>query len=426
MCLIYIGSVKTQYLAAACAIAAAFAPLVSCHKDPLPAESKVVRYLAPRLVSDPFVQPAAWESYAKASGMSVQASTIENGEYGSRLEGATGFDLALLASTDRLDGLVASRSVRSLKKIPEAAAYRSGLPRAFASYRADYFLPAAAYAYGFAVKGSTMKALGLRTPLDAAGFVAALAAAKSAGMVPIASGGGSPWSLLAWFDYLDIRLNGIDRHRLLLSGRRSFADAGTVKALQRLGSLADSGYFGNDPDKGDWISSLDDVAAGRAAFLLIGAYFIDRLPGSISGDYDFLPFPIAVGERRGELAACEGFVLPASASSPGAALRLAAAMRKAAAGDDGAAYRIVLDAPSIKAMAANPKASPLKRAEASIFARAEKTAEGSDLALEPQVQATLSETLHEIVRPGGRRDYGALAKAIEEARRRVNGGGGSK
>lgn len=417
---------SARVLAAACAIAAVLAPLAACRPAPRQPEPKLLRYLAPRLVADPFVQSAAWEGYAKASGIAVEIATPENGDYARALEGATGYDLALLASTDRLGDLVASRSLRSLKGIPEAAAYRSGLPPAFASRQTDGFLPAAAYAYGFAVKSSTMKALGAHKPLDAAGFAAALRAAKAAGIVPIASGGSSPWSLLAWFDYLDIRINGADRHRLLLSGRRSFSDAGTVKTFERLGSLADAGFFGNDPGKGDWISSLEDVAAGRAAFLLIGAYFIDRLPPSMAADYDFLPFPVASGERRGELAACEGFALPASSASPAAAIRLAAAMRKVSAGDDGAAYRIVLDPAAIKAMAANPEATPIKRAEASIFAAAGTAMAGSDLALGPQAQATLAEALREIARPGGRRDYAALAKTVEDARTTANGKGGSK
>jgi hypothetical protein len=402
----------------ACVLATSCAFLVSCSAGRRSPEPKNLRYLAPLTVDNPLIRPEAWKAYADRKVLTVETSILEQGDFENRLDGlligSPAFDLAFVNSISRLPSLRRAKAIRPLKGLAEASSYRGGLASAFSSFKEPDFLPATAYAYGFAYRPSTLRKLGIVQPATFENFLAACRTAMAAGTTPISSGGASPWSLLCWFDYLDIRLNGVGHLERLLSGEAKFDDARTIKVFSALGALADSGFFGKETGSGDWITCLDDVASGKALFFLIGGYFIDRLPASMAGDYGFMPFPLSPGQGKGELAACGGFILPAACSNAAASIRLARAIREGA--DDSGGYRIVLDRKKLKAEAVNAEASDLKRSEASIFLRADRAAAGSDLGLGPQAQASLADALRSVVAAGGRRDYAALAKGVEDAR----------
>ena len=57
-------------------------------------------------------------------------------------------------------------------------------------------------------------------------FLALCETLKSKGVPPIGigAGGDTPWVASAWFDYLNIRINGAPYHRELLAGKHRFDD----------------------------------------------------------------------------------------------------------------------------------------------------------------------------------------------------------
>jgi hypothetical protein len=400
---------------------------VGCSRKAREVVPNDLRYLAPLSINDPLIQPGAWEGFARDTGIRVDADVLERSDIENRLldllSGSAAYDLAVLESMGRLSSLRAAKAIRPLAGLWEATNYRKDLARAFSAAMNEDFLPASAYGYGFVYRPSALKKLGIRQPASFKEFKSACEAIRDSGATPIASGGMSPWSLLCWFDYLDIRMNGTDFHARLLAGEKAFSDKKTLKAFKALGDLADSGFFGPSPAEGDWITGLNDVASDRSAFFLIGAYFLDRLPASMAGDYGFMPFPVSRGEGRGELASCEGFVLPASGGSPEHALLLAKSIREALGAAEPSGYRIRLNESELKGLAAGGAASALTTAEASIFLRADKAVAGSDLALDPQTQASLSNVLRSIIAREGARDYEAAAKELDDARTgRTQGG----
>jgi hypothetical protein len=70
-------------------------------------------------------------------------------------------------------------------------------------------------------------------------FVTLCQALKAKGVAPIGmgAGGDTAWVASAWFDYLDIRLNGARYHRDLLAGKHSFTDPQVRDIFARWGTI---------------------------------------------------------------------------------------------------------------------------------------------------------------------------------------------
>lgn len=115
---------------------------------------------------------------------------------------------------------------------------------------------------------------------------------KSKGVAPIGlgAGGNTAWVASAWFDYLDIRINGAQYHRELLAGRHRFDDPEVRKVFDRWQELLP--YF--DPN-GTAIPFQDATTAllnGRTGMMLIGTFFADAAPKGALDDIDFFRFPV--------------------------------------------------------------------------------------------------------------------------------------
>lgn len=94
----------------------------------------------------------------------------------------------------------------------------------------------------------------------------------------------------AWFDYLNIRVNGATYHRELLAGKHRFDDPEVRKVFDRWDEARP--FF--DPN-GTAIPFQDATTAllqGRTGMMLIGTFFADAAPKDALGDLDFFQFPI--------------------------------------------------------------------------------------------------------------------------------------
>jgi len=110
------------------------------------------------------------------------------------------------------------------------------------------------------------------------------------------------WYTAAWVDYLNLRLNGPDVHRQLVSGNLSYTDARIEAVFSELISLFDRGYFNDDHANRDWSSAAGLMLEGDAPMMLIGAWFQKNLQNGlweltehwseVYADIDFFRFPV--------------------------------------------------------------------------------------------------------------------------------------
>ncbi|SHN30126.1 ABC transporter substrate-binding protein [Actinacidiphila paucisporea] len=175
----------------------------------------------------------------------------------------------------------------------ELAGYPDALKKLCSdSSGAKVFVPASYYWWGMFYKKSNFAKWGVREPRTWDDFIALCRTLKSKGVAPIGlgAGGDTAWVASAWFDYLDIRINGAQYHRDLLAGRHSFDDPQVHKVFDKWAEVLP--YF--DPN-GTALAFQDATTAmlnNRTGMMLIGTFFADAAPKDQLDDIDFFQFPI--------------------------------------------------------------------------------------------------------------------------------------
>ncbi|MCX5442973.1 extracellular solute-binding protein [Streptomyces sp. NBC_00056] len=154
------------------------------------------------------------------------------------------------------------------------------------------FVPTTYYWWGMFYRKSNFAKWGVSEPKTWDDFLDLCDKLKSKGVAPIGlgAGGNTAWVASAWFDYLDIRINGGQYHRELLAGRHRFDDPEVRKVFDRWQELLP--YF--DPN-GTAIPFQDATTAllnGRTGMMLIGTFFADAAPKGALDDIDFFRFPV--------------------------------------------------------------------------------------------------------------------------------------
>ena len=115
---------------------------------------------------------------------------------------------------------------------------------------------------------------------------------KSKGIPPIGlgAGGNTAWVASAWFDYLDIRINGAPYHRELLAGQHRFDDPEVRKVFDRWQEVLP--YFDPNGTAGAFQDATTALLQGRSGMMLIGTFFADAAPKDALDDIDFFRFPV--------------------------------------------------------------------------------------------------------------------------------------
>lgn len=154
------------------------------------------------------------------------------------------------------------------------------------------FVPTDYYWWGVFYRKSQFAKWGLSEPKTWSDFLHLCSVVKSKGVTPIGlgAGTGTAWVASAWFDYLDIRLNGADFHRALLQGKQSFTDPKVVSVFNTWKQVLP--YFDPNGTAVSWQEASNQLLQGQVGMLLTGTFFADAVPKGSLGDLDFFKFPV--------------------------------------------------------------------------------------------------------------------------------------
>lgn len=196
-------------------------------------------------------------------------------------------------------------------------------------YGSQHFAwPLSYYAWGFLYSRYQFAKLGLRVPTQWRELLAISKRLHDAGVAPFAVGAGAGWPAAAWFDYLNLRMNGLEFHRRLLVGQESFFDRRVSQVLTEWKMLLSKGYFLNETIDKDWDSVLPYLYRQKTGMVLLGGFAVGKIPTigpgglDLRSDIDFFPFPqVAKSVGRFEDAPLDVLVLPAKGKNRPAALQ---------------------------------------------------------------------------------------------------------
>lgn len=186
-----------------------------------------------------------------------------------------------------------------------------------------FYLPVSSYSWGIYYKPSLFIRLGLDVPENWEEFLELCENLKKSDLTPLALGSRYSWTVEAWFDYLDIRLNGPEFHEKLMAGESSLQNERVQHVLDKWKGLADAGYFPENAGTLSWIDALELFENEQAGMYLMGDFIRTALHPGKRDDLDFFPFPrIEKNIPSAEISPSEGYIVPSGAEHPEGAVEL--------------------------------------------------------------------------------------------------------
>ncbi|HEY4296475.1 MAG TPA: extracellular solute-binding protein [Paraburkholderia sp.] len=157
----------------------------------------------------------------------------------------------------------------------------------------QYAAPLGYDAYGFFYRKDLFEKAGIKSePKTWDEFLEANKKLKAIGVAPIAVAARDSWTLAAWFDYLNLRINGNAFHQQLMAGEIPYTDPRVKKVYTTWKTLIDDHYFIDNALSYDLDSIAPFLVSGKASMMLMGTFFSAGLPPSIKSQIGFFRFPV--------------------------------------------------------------------------------------------------------------------------------------
>jgi multiple sugar transport system substrate-binding protein/raffinose/stachyose/melibiose transport system substrate-binding protein len=214
--------------------------------------------------------------------------------------------------------------IMDISDVWEEAGLFEKFPKAFQSISLmdgkAYFVPDTYYWWAVYYRKSIFEKYNLSEPKTWDEFLKVCATLKENEITPITIGTKFRWTAAAWFDYLNMRVNGPEFHMDLMLGKVPYNDPRVLKVFDPWRQLLDNGYFLENAASYTWQEAVGFFARGEAAMYLMGQFILDSVPDEIEDDVDFFQFPVIDSSvPLGEDAPTDGYMIPAKAKNPEAA-----------------------------------------------------------------------------------------------------------
>lgn len=155
-----------------------------------------------------------------------------------------------------------------------------------------YMMPTNVTTWGFFYNKQVFEKAGITPPKTWNDLMTDAAKLKATGIIPFTIGTRDLWANDLWFDYLDLRVNGLDFHMRLMDGKERYTDARVKKVFNIWGDAIKKGYFQENASSYGWQEAIPFLAQGKAAMYLLGPYILTSLPANVHGNIGFFKFPV--------------------------------------------------------------------------------------------------------------------------------------
>ena len=155
----------------------------------------------------------------------------------------------------------------------------------------QYMMPTNMTTWGFYYNKQVFDKAGVKPPATWADLMAAAAKLKAAGIVPFTVGTRDLWANSLWFDYLNLRTNGLAFHRDLMDGKVAYTDPRVKKVFALWADPIKKGYFLENASSYGWQEGIPFLSQGKAAMYLLGPYVRTSLPAEMHSNIGFFAFP---------------------------------------------------------------------------------------------------------------------------------------
>lgn len=155
----------------------------------------------------------------------------------------------------------------------------------------QYMMPTNMTTWGFYYNKQVFEKAGVKPPATWSELMATAGKLKASGIVPFTIGTRDLWANALWFDYLDLRTNGLDFHMQLMDGKVPYTDPRVKKVFALWADPVKKGYFLENASSYGWQEAIPFLSQGKAAMYLLGPYVRTSLPAEMHANIGFFPFP---------------------------------------------------------------------------------------------------------------------------------------
>lgn len=155
----------------------------------------------------------------------------------------------------------------------------------------QYALPWGYYQWGVYYRKDIFEKHNLSVPKTWDDLLNVSATLKSNGVTPFAIGTKYLWTAAGWFDYLNLRVNGIDFHRELMAGKVPYTDQRVKAVFEKWKELIEPGYYLKNHSSYSWQEAIPALIQGKAAMYLMGNFIVPTFPQEDLHNYDYFQFP---------------------------------------------------------------------------------------------------------------------------------------
>ncbi len=152
-------------------------------------------------------------------------------------------------------------------------------------------LPIHYYNWGIYYNKAVFEKHGLMEPQNWQQFIETCNKLKSLGLIPITLGSKETWPVASWFDYINLRLNGLPFHQQLMRGEISYHDSRVRQVFEHLGTLVEAGFYNADHDELSWKSALPFLYRDLAGMFLMGNFWTSQIPEQMKSKVGLFRFP---------------------------------------------------------------------------------------------------------------------------------------
>lgn len=229
-------------------------------------------------------------------------------------------DVALWFAGNRMRFFVDEGLFEDVSDVWENAGLNDSMASSRATVSVDgrqFGVPWGYYQWGIFYRSDIFDQYGLSEPETWEEFLAVSETLKSNGITPISIGTKFLWTAAGWFDYLNLRINGLDYHMDLMLGDASYLDPQLDAVFETWEELLDRGYFLENHATYSWQEAQAPFINGTAAMYLIGNFIVPDLENAgILDNVGFFQFPeIEPGVGMYEDAPMDTYHIPAGAQN---------------------------------------------------------------------------------------------------------------
>lgn len=182
---------------------------------------------------------------------------------------------------------------------------------------AQYALPVSFYQWGVYYRPDVYEAAGVSVPSTYSELLAACETMAAQGKSLFTIGTKFKWTSGGWFDYVNMRTNGLQYHVDLMLGKIPYTDPGVRATFENWADAVNAGCFNEGHQNLSWQEGQAPLINGDAGSYLIGNFLVPNVPEETKEQLDFYQFPRMDGTEfaLGEDAPTDLIFVPSNAQN---------------------------------------------------------------------------------------------------------------